>query len=428
MAGIADRDDPQIGAGERDHRGIVVEQGHDHRPRRGQEQGRADAPGSAKGEGQDDAFAHPLRLASAPVLAGKRRHYRRQGHQRDQGERLDPAGDAEGGHRLRPETGHDAGDDAGGYRQDDVAAGRRQADHQNLPPGVQQRRRGRQPCRQQALAVVQDADRRDQGHRPGDHRGDGRPFDLQARHAEPAEDQDRVEDDVDPGRRHHDVAGKLGVAGRPDDGVADHGHDQEDHAQIPDRHVVVDQRQDRGRCPHGREQRVDRQQAHHHQHRDDDDGEDQGIGGQALDPFPVAGPDRTGHHRCRARAQPQRHRAEDEDHGEGKADRRQRVGAELGDEVGVDEVEADDGQDAPDHRHGHGDQVRANRPDRQAGLRVGRAAAVVNRRRRRHDDRTYRALPSPRAQERPWAGPDRHSVAGRGRARLSRHGKRPTIG
>ena len=89
----------------------------------------------------------------------------------------------------------------------------------------------------------------------------------------------------------------------------------------------------------------------------------------AADTLPVAFPDHPRDHAGGAGAQPDRDGYEKEGDGKGEAHRGQFRRAQLGNKERVRHVEGDDRQDGPDHRDGHGGDMAADRPVRQASRR-----------------------------------------------------------
>jgi hypothetical protein len=118
----------------------------------------------------------------------------------------------------------------------------------------------------------------------------------------------------------------------------------------------------RGR-PHRAEQGVDRRQPGAEEHGHQQHAEHQRVGGQPADAVAVAPADRPRDGRRRADPQPHRQGADEHHHREDESHRRQRVGAELRDEVRVGQVERRHGEVPDQHRPGQDDQCA---PDRAA--------------------------------------------------------------
>ena len=236
------RDDPQI---ERRHGGdarVIIEEGGDRRCGDRQHDRHGDAVEHAETEDDVDQFPDPVDQTAAPVLPGDRTDHGRHRKQDDQGKCLDPGGDTKPGNRGIAVGGDKRGDhrDGGGCHR--VGGGCRQGDVHHPAPGPCQHRDRSDPPSQQPLPPMQNRQTGDQRSEIGDHAGDRRALDFKPGRAEQPEDQDRIEHHVDPGRGHHHVARELGIAGRPQYAIADHRDDDETHAEVPDFHIVPDQR------------------------------------------------------------------------------------------------------------------------------------------------------------------------------------------
>ena len=114
---------------------------------------------------------------------------------------------------------------------------------------------------QDAFSEVQDQERGHHGAGARDHGRKGRSLEPHRRQPKPAEDENGVQDEVRPGRAHHDEGGDSRVATGANRGIGNHWDYEEHDPEIPDPHVVPDKREDIRPGSQQRKQGIDGQNA-----------------------------------------------------------------------------------------------------------------------------------------------------------------------
>ncbi|MDA0704050.1 MAG: hypothetical protein O3A96_12580 [Proteobacteria bacterium] len=252
---------------------------------------------------------------------------------------------------------------------DDIAHGGRQGDGGDAAPAFTQLGHGWEVEHQQLVSVVQQVERADERREARGQGGPGRALDPHGRNRPEAEDQNRIQDDIDDRGDDHDGAGKDGIACCAQDVVGDHGHDQQHDARIPDPHIDDDMLHLGRPRAEQTEQRFNGKHAQGGEAADDQDRQDQAVRRQAPDLALVARSDRARDDGTGPRAQAHPDAGHAEHDREGETESGQFVRAQLGDEIGIGHADRQDRQDADDHGEGHAREM--------PGHRAGRHVAVA---------------------------------------------------
>lgn len=167
-----------------------------------------------------------------------------------------------------------------------------------------------------------------------------------------------------PRHRHHQ-AGRLGIPGGPNGGIAHHGQHQHGHGQIPDKHVVIDKADQLVAGAEQPKQGLYGECSQEREERDQHHGQKQAVGGDAGGFVMFALTEGMADDGGEPGPQPHCQRGDHEGDREGEADGGECLGAQHADEEGIDQIECQYGDDAEDHgarhaqqygRHGGGQQ------------------------------------------------------------------------
>ena len=152
------------------------------------------------------------------------------------------------------EAAHQPGEHGAGDRRHDVGGGGGGAHLEDLPPRRLHLGEGH-PLKAHQIGAADEHPQRERGGDPaGDDARHGGAGHAHALDGPPAEDEDGIQNAVEDRRDDHRAGLGHGVARGPQGGVAHHRHHEQDDAQVPGPHVLLDHRQSGGVGAHGREE------------------------------------------------------------------------------------------------------------------------------------------------------------------------------
>lgn len=328
-----------------------------------------DSDEEAKTESEDRAVElalfHSIETLRPVVLADKGNEGDAEGHRDHEGKHLDATGGPDGGNSGFSMPGHNEGDDGTGDRHQDVAQPTGQADVEDFLPRTPHLAPDGTLKSDQLVALVQNPDHEKAPERTRNQGRKRSSADAKGGKAGEAKDHDGIEDDVDQRTGHHDQTRTDRISCRADDIGRHHGKHHKGDAEIPDRHVLADQRHHFRFGPQHSENWIDRQEPPGRDHDHDQQSENQRVGGYSLGRHLIVAPERV---RDRRRSShPQTPRQADQQHDDGKREshRRQRTGPELRHKPGVGQVEGVHREGPAQHRNPHPEEGGQNRALRE---------------------------------------------------------------
>ena len=295
---------------------------------------------------QTQRLVDAVEASRAPVLA-------------DQGGGI--GGDADHHHEhdgLDARADAEAGDDAcaqwcqqsrhHGRRQrfDDVAGHGGQADVQDVPRG---RAEAGQRSADHAFPEAEPVNADEERCRPCDHERPGRPLHAERRQTQPAEDQERPDEDLQDGSRSDHEARIDRVADGPHQAGADHGQPEQRVAERRDPDVGDDQVEHdvagaqhvkQGSCEGDQENRAGDVERQYHE---------QTVGGEERRPLAVAGTDGACEHGPDSDTDATGCGANGHQHGKGECDRRDGFRAHPPEVDRLHETRQRHGEEAENH-------------------------------------------------------------------------------
>ncbi len=104
----------------------------------------------------------------------------------------------------------------------------------------------------------------------------------EGRNRSESEDEDGVEYGISDGGGDHDDGGPSGGACCADESISDHGNDEHGHAEVPDEHILGDEREDFAFCAEEGEEGVDGEDSDDDAEEGEHGGEDEDVEDEAL--------------------------------------------------------------------------------------------------------------------------------------------------